>query len=65
MSWRDIKSAPKVADMPILVWDGAFITVAHWSNGRWWVHNSYGFNEDGEITHVTHWMPLPLPPEGK
>ena len=51
---------------PVLVWDGTHITVAHKSehSGRWFVHESYGFNEDGEIYNVTHWMPLPEPPHG-
>lgn len=71
--WQPIETAPTnksrsgEAERPVLVWDGQWITVAHgtWYADRlvWMVHNSYGFNEDGQIYDITHWMPLPDPPE--
>lgn len=30
--------------------------------GAWFIDESFGFNEDGQIYGVTHWMPLPEPP---
>lgn len=73
MEWQPIETSPIGEDHPVLVWDGSFITVAHrvvHKDGDprrcydcWYVHNSYGFNEDGCIYGVTHWMPLPAPPQ--
>ena len=61
--WQPIESAP--LDEPVLVWDGQ-VTVAkqtHYKHGnRWWVWDTYGFCEDGEIYEPSHWMPLPSPP---
>lgn len=65
MTWQPIESAPRGEGSPVLVWDGAYRTVAHFVYGGWYVHNSYGFNEDGQIYDVTHWMPLPKPPKVK
>lgn len=51
----------------VLVWDGNNIAVSHCTfyNGgsvTWWIDDSYGYNEDGEIYGVTHFKPLPTPP---
>jgi hypothetical protein len=65
MTWQTIDTCTAKPGEPVLVWDGSEITVAHRSRGNnptWFVHDSYGFNEDGEIPYVTHWMPLPEPP---
>lgn len=72
--WQSIETAPinktiGVQSEPFLIWDGASIAVAHSvrynHTGRicFWIDNSYGFNEDGEIMGATHWMPLPEPPK--
>ncbi len=64
MNWQPIKTAPRSPSVPVLVWDGEYMTVAiPFGNKNWLVYNSYGFNEDGEIYDVTHWMPLPEPPK--
>lgn len=60
--WQLIETAPTEPDHPILVWDGSVVVARH-SNGRWWVDNTYGFCEDGQIWEPTHWMPLPEGPK--
>ena len=59
--WQEEKTAP--IDEAVLIWDGRTIAVGR-KNKRdtWWIDESFGFNEDGEIYGVTHWMPLPSPP---
>ncbi len=62
--WQPISTATREKDKAVLVWDGAYIAVAHpFDKNSWMVDNSYGINEDGEIYNVTHWMPLPEPPK--
>ena len=51
----------------VLIWDGYRCAVSHCtsytgSSPMWWIDESYGYNEDGEIHNPTHWMPLPAPP---
>ena len=64
--WRSMDSAPVEQD--VLVWDGRTIAVGRRSRykdgriGEWFVADSFGLNEDGQIDDVTHWMPLPAPP---
>lgn len=70
--WQPIETAPRGAigkESPaMLVWDGHKPAVAHniqYKFGKrlyWWVHDSYGYNEDGEIMNPTHWMELPAGP---
>lgn len=74
MTWQPIETCPKPSDnksdsVPFMVWDGDWMTIVHcteYSPGsiRFWVNNSYGFNEDGEVPRPTHWMQLPEPPNG-
>lgn len=56
---------------PVLVWvDGYEIAVAYCTiynnydppHRCWWINNSHGFNEDGQIYDVTHWVELPEGP---
>lgn len=62
-SWQPISTAPRDSAIEILVWDGKSICVARpFGKNSWMIADSYGFNEDGEIPHVTHWLPLPEPP---
>lgn len=69
IEWKDIKKNPPPIGVnnPVLVWDGEYQTVAHFSglHLNCWVHNSYGFNEDGEILNVTHWKELDPNPTGE
>lgn len=75
-TWYPEASAPFVdaADpryttktIPVLICtDNGTQAVAHKikykHRAAWWIDNSFGFNEDGEIYNVTHWMPLPERP---
>lgn len=79
MDWKPIDSFPfpelaegkfSAESEAVLIWEGKDCAVAHCTRYRdgsisWWVHDSYGFNEDGQIYDVTHWMPLPAPPKVK
>ncbi len=63
--WQPIETAP--FSVPVLVWDGQ-VTVgrqAKYPDGKciWWVHDTYGFCEDGQIYKPTHWCPLPEGPK--
>jgi hypothetical protein len=58
-AWQPIETAPK--DAHILAWNGAFhcCEVVRWRANSGWVVGWDGMpNKD-----VTHWMPLPEPPE--
>lgn len=60
------KDSPPDDEQPVMVWDGTDQTVGERiRGGMWFVFNSYGYNEDGEIPGVTHWKPLDPPPEVK
>lgn len=66
MDWQPIETAP--LDVPILGFcpSGPAVIEGHDYQGgtiSWWVENSHGFNEDGQVLDVTHWMPLPDPPK--
>jgi len=48
---------------PVLIFDGDEIAVAHLNEYNYWfVHQSYGINEDGQIPKVYFWMYLPSKP---
>jgi len=56
-----METAPKDGTC-VLLWNRDEVAVGHWTggdiHGRWWDENEeYTFN------HVTHWMPLPEPPD--
>jgi hypothetical protein len=63
--WKTIESAPKDGT-EILIRGTAYsmlvpdpiTTVAKWDNGWWGNHHNAP-----DYTNVTHWMPLPAPPE--
>jgi hypothetical protein len=64
-TWINCKNELPQRDKPVLIYDGDGIAVARLSatNGGWWIYESYGYNEDGEIPKVYFWMPLPEKPE--
>jgi hypothetical protein len=50
---------PKIADDVIVFSDDKYqIDIGFLINGKW-------FSDKGELHTVTHWMPLPNPPEDK
>lgn len=66
VDWKSEISAP--LDTAVLVWADGEVAVAHktlYANGTscWWIDNSHGYNEDGEIYFVTHWTELPEGPD--
>ena len=68
--WRSMESAPKITDI-LLYGEGIrssmkFVTSGFWckENTRWEYLDvdAYGWDFH-ELRNVTHWMPLPQPPE--
>jgi len=59
-AWNSIDDTlPKVAEDVIVFSDDKFqIDIGFLMNGKW-------FSDRGELHTVTHWMPLPNPPEEK
>ena len=63
VDWKSENATPAPPETAVLVWDGDVIAVGRkLKGGMWMIDNSFGFNEDGEISGVTHWAPLPAPP---
>lgn len=74
-AWQPIETAPKDADVWIIAWDGNTVLPVMWINDTefspytGWAYASEtwggvlydGYNE--VVTTLTHWMPLPAPPE--
>ena len=65
--WRDISTAPKDGSRFVatghnygLYSEGRHACVAQWFRGCWIEASEW--NETSELTYLTHWMPLPLPP---
>lgn len=66
--WQPIETAPKDGTNILIYGVGPvpFITDAVWNNGFWSLFDPYSDAHNMPITHgVTHWMPLPPPPEPK
>ena len=77
MEWQPIETAPKDGSN-ILLWEGSSTTpfIGYWFPGEnhlkaRWTANSEHYDTDGNACvidrisseYVTHWMPLPKPPE--
>ena len=66
--WRDISTAPKDGSRFVAIGynyglysEGRHICVAQWFRGGWMETSDW--NEASELQHLTHWMPLPSPPD--
>ena len=66
--WRDISTAPKDGSRFVamgynygLYSEGRHICVAQWFRGCWMEASDW--NETSELKYLTHWMPLPSPPD--
>jgi hypothetical protein len=59
--WQPIETAPRDGTAILGYCDQGPVVIRN-SYGSWIVENSHGYNEDGEVYDVTHWMPLPEPP---
>ena len=66
--WRDISTAPKDGSRFVatghnygLYSEGRHICVAQWFRGCWMEASDW--NEASELAYLTHWMPLPSPPD--
>lgn len=59
--WQPIETAPEEGEF--LVFNGEEVTFASRdSDGLFWTMG-YRWGEHGQMLHLTHWMPLPEPPE--
>jgi hypothetical protein len=62
--WQPEATAP--LEINVLIYNGIDIAVGikriYPHSRSWFIAESFGFNEDGEIYNVTHWQPLPDPP---
>ena len=66
--WRDISTAPKDGSRFVTIGynyglysEGRHICVAQWFRGCWMETSDW--NEASELKHLTHWLPLPSPPD--
>lgn len=66
--WRDISTAPKDGSRFVAIGynyglysEGRHICVAQWFRGCWMEASDW--NEASELKHLTHWLPLPSPPD--
>ena len=67
MPWRPIETAPRDGAHVIVVNNNCAQqppTVAHWHDGGWHLSvNALGDYSDYGMQSLTHWIPLPAPPE--
>jgi hypothetical protein len=58
-AWQPIETAPK-REAAIIAWDGFSVFKAYWCG-------DYGttYETHSPRPWITHWMPLPAPPEGE
>lgn len=70
--WKNMDPAPYYADIK----GKSFVAAAYYFNGKWWWFSStcddylelYGRSDADEVDEgivITHWMPLPEPPEAE
>ena len=62
MDWIDVKERLPEEDGQYLVYGiGLASRADHYANGQWW--KQHGWQPDELKRKVTHWMPLPQPPD--
>lgn len=54
--WRLASREKPPADTHVLTWWHGLFVVAWYSLDKWW-------DDEGDEIYVTHWRPLPAPPE--
>jgi hypothetical protein len=59
--WRPISTAPRDKTM-VLLWDRVVGVLHGWWDGAAWVHSWDSERIPGQEC-ITHWQPLPPPPE--
>lgn len=62
--WRPIETAPKDGST-ILVWNGQLVFDVWWweEDGAWVDGATDAYDDYTQYTGLTHWQPLPAPPE--
>ena len=71
MTWQPIETAPKdgtAIDLWVSYEDGSGqrVTDCTWFNGRWWPGEGPTWQlDEGDGEKITHWRPLPNPPESQ
>lgn len=62
MEWISIKDRLPEKDIPVLCFDGTYINIMeYWYDEK---DESVFFNPPSPLkNNITHWMPLPSPPE--
>ena len=59
--WISVEERLPWMNQKVLVSDGSIVTEAHYNGRGEWIHNGHDMEIGGVI--VTHWMPMPQPPE--
>lgn len=64
MKWQPIKTAPRNSVDVLLSINGVgkgrkIVTIGYMTTGVWICRGGFGVIQE----HVTHWMPVPAPPE--
>lgn len=68
MTWKPIETAPKDRSSILLASDLGHVALGSWfPPGKAWLTNIGTFHDGtragGKPCRITHWMPLPPPPE--
>ena len=61
--WISVKEGMPTDMQEVLAFDGATMARA-WPRPTAWYNTRWGsFDEELEVTAITHWMPMPKPPK--
>ena len=65
--WISVENTLPQNDDEVLVCNEGLVYYCHYRNGNFIFesYSSYGDCDDELYTKVTHWQPLPQPPQGK